>query len=124
MANIQRPPKSRALRCARRVFSVTGLATVFAGCKAAPLAPPAADGSALTTATTIAFGSDPLEPALVSFESGSLRLQGFLYRPSGAGPFPAIVFNHGSEALPGPKRGQAAFYVPRGFALFVPHRRG
>lgn len=51
-------------------------------------------------------------------------LSGYLYRPSGAGPFPAIVFNHGSEQSPGRKLGQAWFYVPHGFVLFVPHRRG
>jgi dienelactone hydrolase len=60
----------------------------------------------------------------VSFPSGSLTLHGFLHRPEGAGPFPAIVFNHGSEKLPGTKGGQAEFYVRRGFVLFVPHRRG
>jgi dipeptidyl aminopeptidase/acylaminoacyl peptidase len=65
-----------------------------------------------------------MTPEVVAFPSGSLTLHGFLYRPSGAGPFPAIVFNHGSEKLPGPMGGQAQFYVPHGFVLFVPHRRG
>jgi dipeptidyl aminopeptidase/acylaminoacyl peptidase len=65
-----------------------------------------------------------MSPELVTFASGSLTLHGFLYRPSGTGPFPAIVFNHGSEQLPGPKDGQAMFYVAHGFVLFVPHRRG
>ena len=51
-------------------------------------------------------------------------MHGFLYRPLGDGPFPAIVMNHGSERDPGAKHGQAAFYVPHGFVLFVPHRRG
>jgi dipeptidyl aminopeptidase/acylaminoacyl peptidase len=35
-----------------------------------------------------------------------------------------MVFNHGSEPLPGDKADQAAFYVSHGFVLFVPHRRG
>jgi carboxymethylenebutenolidase len=60
----------------------------------------------------------------MTFPSGALTLHGFLYRPAGTGPFPAIVFNHGSEKLPGAKEGQAAFYEPHGFVLFVPHRRG
>jgi carboxymethylenebutenolidase len=67
---------------------------------------------------------DPLRPDLVAFQSGSLTLHGFLYRPAGRGPFAAIVFNHGSEQLPGPKLGEALFFVNHGFALFVPHRRG
>lgn len=63
-------------------------------------------------------------PELVTFPSGALTLHGYLFRPPGQGPFPAIVFNHGSEPEPGPKTDQAAFYVAHGFVLFVPHRRG
>jgi carboxymethylenebutenolidase len=63
-------------------------------------------------------------PALVAFLSGSRTLHGYLYRPTGDGPFPAVIFNHGSERWPGTMRGQAAFYVPRGFLVFAPHRRG
>lgn len=66
----------------------------------------------------------PLTPEFVTFSSGPLTLGGFLYRPPGAGQFPAIVFNHGSEQAPGAKEGQAMFYVEHGFVLFVPHRRG
>jgi carboxymethylenebutenolidase len=65
-----------------------------------------------------------LKPELVTFKSGELTLSGFLYKPDGVGPFPAIVYNHGSEPLPGPMPGQADFYVAHGFVLFVPHRRG
>jgi hypothetical protein len=32
----------------------------------------------------------------VSFSSGDKVLQGLLYKPNGAGPFPAVVYNHGS----------------------------
>jgi dienelactone hydrolase len=65
-----------------------------------------------------------VSPQLVTFPSGELVLHGWLWRPSGDGPFPTIVYNHGSEEYPGPMPGQAEFFVPRGFALFVPHRRG
>jgi dienelactone hydrolase len=60
----------------------------------------------------------------VTFASGPLTLHGFLYRPTGDGPFPAVVYNHGSEAMPGDRRDEAVFFVPHGFVLFVPHRRG
>ena len=33
---------------------------------------------------------------VVSFPSGSLTLHGALYKPEGTGPFPAVVYNHGS----------------------------
>jgi hypothetical protein len=41
-----------------------------------------------------------------------------------AGPLPAIVYNHGSESLPGPKCPIANYFVPLGYVVFVPHRRG
>jgi dienelactone hydrolase len=63
-------------------------------------------------------------PAIVAFPSGPRTLHGFLYRPAGDGPYPAVVYNHGSEAMPGDRRDEAVFYVPHGFVLFVPHRRG
>jgi dienelactone hydrolase len=74
--------------------------------------------------TSTRVGAGLADPQLVTFPSGALTLHGFLYQPEGPGPFPAIVFNHGSEALPGWVPDQARFYVAHGFVLFVPHRRG
>ena|SRR6516225_10214270 len=36
------------------------------------------------------------EPEVVSFRSGEITLQGALYKPEGKGPFPAVVYKHGS----------------------------
>jgi len=102
-------------------------AAALAGCKSAPdpasVAPPVASVAPAPEAPVFA-SHDPLRPSVVAFRSGPNELHGFLYRPAGNGPFPAIVFNHGSERLPGPMTGQAEFYVNHGFVLFVPHRRG
>jgi carboxymethylenebutenolidase len=68
--------------------------------------------------------TDPGAPVLVSFPSGDLTLRGFLYKPAGAGPFPTIVWNHGSEKLPGRQPELARFYTGRGFVFFLPHRHG
>src|SRR5215472_16258052 len=35
-------------------------------------------------------------PRTVVISSGGLRLKAFLWMPDGAGPFPAVLFNHGS----------------------------
>ncbi len=95
-----------------RPFLLMGLALASGACnRSPPLAQP-----------TYEDAGTP--PDLVSFQSGRRTLHGFLYRPSGAGPFPTVVYNHGSEPWPGDKRDEAAFYVPHGFVLFVPHRRG
>jgi carboxymethylenebutenolidase len=70
-------------------------------------------------------GAEPLrEPQIVEFNSGSLTLKGYLYRPNGQGPFPAMLWNHGSEKLPGSRADLANFYVSHGFMFFVPHRHG
>ena len=34
----------------------------------------------------------------VTFPSGDITLHGVVYRPEGKGPFPAVVYNHGSAA--------------------------
>src|SRR5437660_611179 len=36
----------------------------------------------------------------VEYPSGEFKLPGFLYRPKGDGPFPAVIWNHGSEKRP------------------------
>jgi dienelactone hydrolase len=68
--------------------------------------------------------TDPGAPKFVSFPSGDLTLRGFLYKPEGEGPFPAIIWNHGSEKLPGQQPDLAKFYTKQGFVFFVPHRHG
>src|SRR6267142_562541 len=64
------------------------------------------------------------KPEEVVFHSGKLELHGFLWRPNGPGPFPAILWNHGSEKLPGTQPHLAEFYTSHFYVFFVPHRRG
>jgi len=64
---------------------------------------------------------------VVTFASGTVVLHGVVHRPAGSGPFPAVLYNHGSapgmlsvdaaEAL-GPK------FAARGWLFFMPFRRG
>jgi hypothetical protein len=61
---------------------------------------------------------------LITFMSGDLALKGFIWKPEGSGPFPAIVWNHGSEKLPGTVDSVAPYFVSRGYIFLVPHRRG
>jgi len=63
-------------------------------------------------------------PELIGFKSGDLDLKGFIWKPQGRGPFPAILWNHGSERRPGSVNRVASFFVGRGYVFFVPHRRG
>src|ERR1700675_4744180 len=67
------------------------------------------------------------EAEVVSFPSGKLTLQGVLYKPEGTGPFPAVVYNHGSapgmlskEAF----EGLGPVFASHGWVFFGPYRRG
>ena len=53
------------------------------------------------------------KPELITFTSGDLALKGFVWKPEGPGPFPAIVWNHGSEKLPGTVDSVAPYFVNR-----------
>jgi carboxymethylenebutenolidase len=72
----------------------------------------------------------PLPPSpaeVVSFPSGNLTLRGVVYKPQGAGPFPAVVYNHGSA--PGMLSAEAfealgPAFASRGWVFFGPYRRG
>ncbi|TMH69036.1 MAG: hypothetical protein E6H57_09935 [Betaproteobacteria bacterium] len=62
----------------------------------------------------------------VFYPSGSLRIQAYLYRPQGDGPFPVVIYNHGSRD--GRERKSVPFeYVGRmltsaGYVVLVPER--
>jgi carboxymethylenebutenolidase len=63
----------------------------------------------------------------VTFPSDGRTLHGALYKPAGPGPFPAIVYNHGSAE--GMISVQAATalgpeFARRGWVFFMPYRRG
>lgn len=66
----------------------------------------------------------PANAQLVSFPAAGGTLNGFLYVPAGPGPFPAVLWNHGSERRPGEQPELAQFYNSHGFVFFLPHRRG
>ena len=72
----------------------------------------------------VGIASGQSGPEEVVFGSSGLQLHGFLWRPSGEGPFPAILWNHGSEKMPGSQPKLASFYTQHSYVFFVPHRRG
>lgn len=80
---------------------------------------------ALAFAATSALRAD-VEPQLVTYRAGDAPLRGWIYKPAGAGdgPFPAILYNHGSEKTPGWFPPLGKFWTDHGFVFFVPHRGG
>ena len=69
-----------------------------------------------------------LVPSEREFESAGRQLKGYLYLPSGTGPFAAIIYNHGSGldqgSLDVTSPGVAAVFLSWGYAVFLPHRHG
>src|SRR5713226_3811058 len=69
----------------------------------------------------------PSGAAVITFPSGNLTLRGLLFKPEGTGPFPAVIYNHGSA--PG-MLSQDAFealgptFASHGWVFFGPYRRG
>lgn len=81
-------------------------------------------------ATVISAQAPPALPYETLFYAhDGLKLEAYLYVPEGKGPFPLVVYNHGS-AVPGQERDEwaapyvARMLVPAGYALLVPERRG
>lgn len=77
----------------------------------------------------IAFAEETVKSApsseIVTFRSENLTLKGIIWRPEGNGPFPAVLYNHGSGrdyekqfAALGP------LFASRGYVFFAPYRRG
>ena len=60
----------------------------------------------------------------VTFPSHGLTLHGWLYKPAGDGPFPVVIWNHGSERNPVAHPELGRFYTTHGFVAFLPIREG
>jgi len=87
-------------------------------------------GTPLAPGQNVQVGS----PEIVEFPSVKLHLKGYLWKPAGHRPFPAILFSHGSGGpdawhTSGMTMADAAaklapVFVTHGYAFFFPCRRG
>src|SRR5258706_15812536 len=85
--------------------------------------------AAAVTALAQAPSPPPAPPHETFFYThDGLRLEAYFYRPAGDGPFPLVVYNHGSRA--GEERSEwpvgfiGRLLLPEGYAVLVPERRG
>lgn len=90
---------------------------------------PCAGLAALTLGVVLAAtagGQPSIAADTVTIHSGELVLRGLLWRPTGAGPFPAVLFNHGSG--PAEDLSRAAIlgrtFTRRGYVFLYLFRRG
>ena len=83
-----------------------------------------------STTAAPASASEPGGPqySTVFYTHDNLELEAYFFKPAGAGPFPVVVYNHGSRAgaerLERPMLFIAQVLVPAGYAVIVPERRG
>jgi len=90
----------------------------------------------LSLLSSLALGqsSPSTGPETVVVPSGNLRLKAFLWKPAGTGPFPAVLFNHGSGSTDAAHTGEFAIteaagklgpvFVKHGYAFLYLFRRG
>ena len=71
-----------------------------------------------------AFSAD--KPQEVTIQAGQYQLHGCYLTPNGQGPYPVVIFNHGSEKNPAPcgPPDLGYFYQKKGFAFFTFQRHG
>ena len=65
-------------------------------------------------------------PDTITVRSGALTLRALLWRPAGAGPFPAVLYNHGSGPQADPQRPQVLgpVFARHGYVFLYLFRRG
>ena len=88
----------------------------------------------LLSVSVLGQSTPSMVPQTVEFASGNLRLKAFLWKPAATGPFPAVLFNHGSggedaDHTAGMLITQSAyvlapFFIKHGYAFLFPFRRG
>jgi len=87
-----------------------------------------ANGAIFCLAAGAVHGQSTTRYADLVYSSGGLRIQAYLYKPDGDGPFPAVIYNHGSrvgrerESVPFEHIG--ALLTRAGYVVLVPERRG
>lgn len=114
-------PRPTSRRRILHLFFLTRcLSVLFAGALAF--------GSLSTWTSAAQRAADPTYDTLFYTHDG-LQLEAYLYKPLGPGPFPVVIYNHGSR-LPGDEQTEFAapfigrLLVPAGYAVVVPERRG
>ena len=83
---------------------------------------------ALVSVTFLIPAQQPQAYSTTFYPSGSLRIEAYVYRPTGAGPFPVVIYSHGSrkgyERDERPMAFVGNMLASQGYLVVVPERRG
>ena len=79
----------------------------------------------LTLLVGFLFSLDVGAKAVMEVYQPKLNLKGYLCKPKGQGPFPAVIYNHGGlgQMVGGDPRGTCEALAKDGFVGFSPMRR-
>lgn len=130
-----------AASCVMMALTITLVALIGAqssvsanGTKSQPIGSSAGDVCIDRIDVTYSTGIQPTAvlPLFISTlgTNGVVKLKGYLYLPGGksisdsSDKLPAIIFNHGSNQTVNHACEMAEYFTSRGFAFFIPHRRG
>ncbi len=84
--------------------------------------------AAVVAAPPAVPASTPPPYETLFYTNDGLRLEAYLYSPPGPGPFPLVVYNHGSRRAEERTEWAVEFIgrllTPAGYAVLVPERRG
>jgi carboxymethylenebutenolidase len=90
--------------------------------------------SVLLSCAAVSQSAPSITPQIVVVPSGNLRLKGYLWRPAGAAPCPAVLFVHGSGSIDASHTGGFAItetaemlaptFIKHGYAFLYLFRRG
>jgi len=106
------------------LFTLSFLMTPQLFAKTSPATPATDSSEASAIPMEDTGGANLPQPEVVTYTSNGLKLKAYLYKPAGTGPFPAYVWNHGSEKNPSSGKKIAQFWLDHGFVLFLPIRSG
>ena len=81
---------------ARWIVTIVLLAAACSSARHEPIAPAAADSGAFTITGDPAAAAGATWTYRGTTEGVTYDLQGHLFKPAGAGPFPAVIISHGN----------------------------
>lgn len=114
-----------SMREGRRLAIV--FAVVVGACRdGGTAAQPAASGGQAAAAAAAPISPVERVPKELRINGKAGAIQAFLWQPDGPGPFPAIVYNHGSEQEPivGTRGKIGSYFAANGYVVLFPYRRG
>lgn len=83
---------------------------------------------ALVSVTCLIAARQPQTYSTTSYPNGRLHIEAYMYRPTGAGPFPVVIYSHGSrkgyEREERPMAFVGNMLASQGYLVLVPERRG